>query len=219
MWNIVEHVATSRCVIPKSVDTFPLLQLTLSHMSKTRQKYKRVYKVPELLTDSDYPERIASTAAHGTINGEGLLKEYRLKVYNALFEHGPLTANELFPFLGFEQQNTRHSVSSRLLELKKMGVVTEIGHRKCKITKVTVLVFDVTDKLPTEYVEISATKRKITLAKEAERQAARAYFNNRTPNHEADYRNCCKYTDNLVKIYESYSGYSMGASLPLNPES
>lgn len=44
-----------------------------------------------------------------------------------------------------------HSISPRFAELKRMGVVEEIGSRECKITGRVSLIWDVTDGLPVKF--------------------------------------------------------------------
>jgi DNA-binding transcriptional ArsR family regulator len=108
--------------------------------------------------------RRTSLLAYSTIKNQGLLSERRLQVYEALFNHGPLTRNELSTAL--ESQGIRinpNLVSSRLIELREMGVVEEAGHRECPLTGMTVILWDVTEHLPSDF---KRPKSNLQLARE-----------------------------------------------------
>jgi len=92
--------------------------------------------------------RDTSKLARDTIEKNGLLSKLKLQTYLALFEHGPCTAGELFFLAGWHHTKNNHNISSRLGELRDIGVVKEVGERPCNRTGHTVIVWDVTSRLP-----------------------------------------------------------------------
>jgi hypothetical protein len=96
--------------------------------------------------------RQTSITAYNQIKEEGLLSERRWQVYDTLFNHGPCTANELAKH--FEKMNfllpgnVNLNIVTRLGELRNMGVVSELKERPCRVTGMTVIEWDVTDRLP-----------------------------------------------------------------------
>lgn len=77
------------------------------------------------------------------IKAEGLLSARRLQVYEHLFFYGPMTAMEVFKAL---KVNTNQS--GRFTELKKMGVISDMGEVECPVTGRTVTLWGVTNNLP-----------------------------------------------------------------------
>jgi hypothetical protein len=93
--------------------------------------------------------RETSIEAYRTIKENGLLSRRRWQVYECLFEYGPLTRNEISKYLSKNLIKINSNlVSSRLVELREMGVIVEIKERICSITGMTVIEWDVTKKLP-----------------------------------------------------------------------
>jgi len=98
--------------------------------------------------------RKTSIDAYKKINDLGLLSKRRLQVYNVLYNHGPLTGNEVLKHLIKEygvSLGNAPSIISRLGELRKMEVVNELGKRTCSISKMNVILWDVTDSLPVKF--------------------------------------------------------------------
>lgn len=79
----------------------------------------------------------------------GLIKGKRKLVYDMLYQYGPLTTNELLQKMTISKNNN-HNVHTRLSELRSMGAVAEVGTKKCSITNMTVILWDVTQNLPTK---------------------------------------------------------------------
>lgn len=93
--------------------------------------------------------RQTSIEAYRQIEAEGLLSKRLFEVYRTLFDHGPLTYSQVILELG----KTKHFVStssyqSCLCNLRDSGVVMELGTVECPVTKRTVILWDVTDALP-----------------------------------------------------------------------
>lgn len=93
-------------------------------------------------------KRDTSVKAFKKINASGLLRKMQLEAYNILYNHGPLTANEVYRLSGHSSNSERHSFPQRIGELTVKGVVTEVGEKRCEITNRKVIVYDVTSKLP-----------------------------------------------------------------------
>ncbi len=87
--------------------------------------------------------RRTSRKVYEQIKQEGLLSERRMEVYRCVFLHGPLTAME-----AFEKLKLNTNQSGRFTELREMGVLTELGSRKCSITGREAIIWEVTNKLP-----------------------------------------------------------------------
>lgn len=103
--------------------------------------------------------RDTSVAAYNEIKDSGLLSQRRWEVYQALYIYGPLTGSELFREMSYRQLEPSNSnVTTRLGELRAMGVVTEIRERPCSVTGMTVIEWDVTSKLPTKLKKSTRTK-------------------------------------------------------------
>lgn len=95
--------------------------------------------------------RQTSINTFNKIKSEGLLPIRRWQVYDILYNHGPATGNELL--IHFRKKygtlyGNSPVVTSRLGELRDMGVAQELGTKICSITKQKVIEWDVTDSLP-----------------------------------------------------------------------
>lgn len=95
--------------------------------------------------------RQTSIHAYNAIKENGMLSRRRWQVYDSLFRHGPLTGSELMLKIRNDHNvpiATNTNVTTRLGELRSMGVVYEIRERDCSITGQKVIEWDVTDRLP-----------------------------------------------------------------------
>lgn len=98
--------------------------------------------------------RQTSKDAYLTIKETGLLSERRWMVYHILYNHGPLTGNEVYQRLKTEfgiKFGNAPSIVSRLGELRDLGVVSEYGKTICSVTGMRVIRWDVTSNLPTKW--------------------------------------------------------------------
>jgi hypothetical protein len=97
--------------------------------------------------------RETSIAAFNTIKENGLLSRVRFQVYEALVTatdngHAP-SAAELYYFMRDQKRNPTHSnITTRLGELRDMGVAREAGKKKCPVTGTTVIAWRAVDALP-----------------------------------------------------------------------
>lgn len=90
--------------------------------------------------------RETSIEAYNEIKENGLLTKLRFQVYDWLFRNGASTQSEICNY-GFP--NTRmDSIKPRIAELNRLGVVSSVGERKCKVTGRNVMIWDITKKLP-----------------------------------------------------------------------
>lgn len=116
--------------------------------------------------------RQTSIEAYNKIKENGLLSKARLSVYETLYKYGPLTGGEIFnahPDLYGTHHIVKGSVCARLTELRRSGVVQEVGKRVCGITGRRAITWDVTPKLPVKFSrkEIVTKKELIGLLEEA----------------------------------------------------
>lgn len=91
--------------------------------------------------------RRTSKEAHDRINRTGELGAMQVKVYNALYTSGPLTGRQLNEMLSNTPDNSA-SFHKRLSELRKWGVVMEVGERRDSRTGMMNTLWDVTDMMP-----------------------------------------------------------------------
>lgn len=105
--------------------------------------------------------RRTSIEAYNFIKDNGLLSKRRWQVYDILYQHGPLTGNQLikiarreYPMLNTGAFNTR------LSELRDRQVVSEIKEVLCPISGHRVILWDVNDRLPFTPKRVAKTKCK-----------------------------------------------------------
>lgn len=77
------------------------------------------------------PVRDTSLEVYNRIKEEGVLSKRRLEVYEALFQHGPATSNELFRKMKGSIRVSQANIQPRLGELVEMGCVAETKKRPC----------------------------------------------------------------------------------------
>lgn len=87
-----------------------------------------------------------------------MLSVRRWEVYSHLFQHGPLTRNELDRDLAHGRPNPAYS--RRLAEMERMGVLARVGVRVCLVSGFNAELWDVTDQLPTKLPVRPATIRR-----------------------------------------------------------
>jgi len=90
--------------------------------------------------------RRTSVEIYNRIKDDGLLGRLQFQVYDALYNFGPLTQNEL------HQHHFKHTqprnIQPRVSELESFGVVSCVGERKCEITGNICMIWDVNENLP-----------------------------------------------------------------------
>ena len=99
--------------------------------------------------------RRTSAKAYNTIKEEGLLSKARFAVYEHLFRFGPMTASQIAQE---KQFRVKGSVCARLTELRNLGVAEEIREVVCPISNQTVILWDVTDRLPRDIAKVEKVK-------------------------------------------------------------
>jgi len=99
--------------------------------------------------------RQTSIECYNQIKAEGLLSKQRLAVYTSLLKMGkPSTAREVYSTMNVEKQE-----ATRFTELRNLGVIYEVGNRKCSITGRTSIEWDSTDRLPIEIKTFANSKK------------------------------------------------------------
>jgi len=95
--------------------------------------------------------RQTSIDAYRIIEAEGLLSNRRWEVYSTLFQKGPITATQIADQMpGYKSPSVGYNVHARLCEMREMGCVQEVGETSCPLTKMRVILWDVTDRIPTK---------------------------------------------------------------------
>lgn len=101
--------------------------------------------------------RTTSSEAYQHIVSTGVVSKKRKLVYQALYDHGPMTATQLAELVpGQKSPSKGNNVHARLCELREMGIVQELGEVTCPVTGRQVLQWDVTDNLPTKFTATKA---------------------------------------------------------------
>lgn len=90
--------------------------------------------------------RKTSIETYRAIQADGTLSRLRLFVYNMLYKHGPMSANEIIRLHG--KTSSHGALSTRLSELRNLGIIEEIGFKKDPLTGRTNIVWQTNDKLP-----------------------------------------------------------------------
>ena len=112
--------------------------------------------------DEDYSGYVRQTsrAAFEYVQESGILSKKLKLVYNALYEHGPCTVNELWKHLPYYSSTVQNNIPSTVTNLKKSKAVVEVGKKKCSITGRTVHVYDVSSNYPIKPEESENWKKK-----------------------------------------------------------
>lgn len=94
--------------------------------------------------------RQTSVEAYRYVQDSGVLGQRQFEVYDVLYRFGPLTANEAFNIIAKEKRrpNFDSNTRARFTELREMGAIVEVGERVCSVTGMTVILWDVTDRIP-----------------------------------------------------------------------
>lgn len=104
--------------------------------------------------------RETSIKSYNTIKDNGLLSEKRWRVYDIVFNHGPLIGSKAaFIYKGkYGFGSNSETIRNRLTELRNMGVVREVGKALDQDTGMTVILWDVTKSVPIKFDVPKKTK-------------------------------------------------------------
>ncbi len=119
--------------------------------------------------------RWTSMKCYREIKESGFLSQSRMQVWQALVDfEGPATAGELANTPNMAIVMSRNNLIARLRELVRMGIVQELpDHRKCSITNMMCMVFDIRDAPPVK-LEIPLTTKQLNQDLMAENETLRA---------------------------------------------
>lgn len=95
--------------------------------------------------------RIAKIDTYNQVKKSGCLPESQWQVYHTFFNHGPMTKKECWESIKKEfnlPQLSPGAVGFCINELLTAGAVAEQESRKCSVTRITALTWDVTDVVP-----------------------------------------------------------------------
>lgn len=90
--------------------------------------------------------RKTSIEAYNTIKQNGLLSQRRFEVYDFVFHNGPVTAKQVWKTIN--PNVATGGITTRLSELRDLGLIDEVGLRIDETTGMNVTLWDVTGKLP-----------------------------------------------------------------------
>ena len=102
--------------------------------------------------------RQTSLDCFNQIKTEGLLSKMRLKVYEAILRKAPCTSGEAFATMTTKENQISQS-RARFTELRELGVIYEVQNRKCTITGMNVIEWDLTGRLPITVKNNNKTKK------------------------------------------------------------
>lgn len=100
--------------------------------------------------------RQSSIEAFKHIKENGLLSARRFNVYEFIVLHGPCTFKQIDMALR-QPTITSGSYSGRLSELRRMGLIKEVGTTKCPVSGNTVILWEATDR--TDPLEIGTAEK------------------------------------------------------------
>jgi hypothetical protein len=104
--------------------------------------------------------RQTSIDCYNAIKENGLLSKRRMEVYEILFRYGDMTANEIVRKSKAHYPHTNpSSFNARLSELKKYGVIIEVGEKKDIVSNNNCYIWGLTDRIPKD-IKISRSTKK-----------------------------------------------------------
>tara|TARA_R110001592_G_scaffold90443_2_gene265865 strand:- start:3949 stop:4371 length:423 start_codon:yes stop_codon:yes gene_type:complete len=102
--------------------------------------------------------RQTSIDCYKKIKEQGLLSKKRFEVYQAILKKSPCTSGEAFAIMTTKENQISQS-RARFTELRELGVIYEVRNRKCTITGMNVIEWDLTDRLPITIKKSNKTKK------------------------------------------------------------
>lgn len=90
------------------------------------------------------------------IRSTGVVSQRRLEVLEAISRTCPCTTSEATRAIS----TSSFGIGSRFTELREMGVIYEVGTRKCRVTDRNVIEWDLTGNMPVKYKKKLNTKPK-----------------------------------------------------------
>lgn len=78
--------------------------------------------------------RQTSIDAYHQIKEDGLLSRRKWQVYDVIYNHGPITAGEVWSKFFKKLNISQNSTNPRVSELEELGVIRDVGIRECTIT-------------------------------------------------------------------------------------
>ena len=106
--------------------------------------------------------RDTSIEAYITIKENGLLSQRRFQVYECLYKHGPMTANDVIRWYRDQYPDVNQTgFNARFSELQEMGVITEVGEEIDSVSGNRCILWDVTSNLPNEPPKKLSRKERI----------------------------------------------------------
>jgi hypothetical protein len=107
--------------------------------------------------------QLQSISAYNIIKQNGLLSKLRFRVYDIIYQFGPITIKDVHAKLKAGGPIEINSTSPRFIELVRLGVIEESGVTQCPITGHNVALYSVTGRLP---IKLPASKLKARAVRE-----------------------------------------------------
>lgn len=104
--------------------------------------------------------RETSREAYRQIKNEGLLSRVKFEVYKVVCKFGPLTAAEVHKILSRGVSDSGGTYTSRLSELRDIGVIRELPKVPCPLTGRMAYQWEDTGKLPVKWEKPKTEKCK-----------------------------------------------------------
>src|SRR6478609_5551143 len=89
--------------------------------------------------------RKTSIESYRALMDSGALGSMKLKVYDFVFNKGPVTAKQIYTAIQKQNQATG-GITTILSEMRRDGLIEEAGTTVCNISGRRVILWDVTDK-------------------------------------------------------------------------
>lgn len=102
--------------------------------------------------------RATSLQAYHQIRDEGLLSKTRFAVYEVLVLNGPLTMAQIHKVLSGSRSVSGGTYTSRLSELREMGVIQVAKRITCPVTGRRAILWEATGDLPVRYEKPRRTR-------------------------------------------------------------
>lgn len=103
------------------------------------------------MTQPDEPRlpRATSVTAHEAVMQDGTVRDQQKQIYSALYRWGPMTATECIQVVNTAgDRKISENTHTRFAELRRRGVIHEVGKKVCKHTKKRCISWDVTGEPP-----------------------------------------------------------------------
>lgn len=110
--------------------------------------------------------RTTSLEAYAFIKESGSLNKQNTKIYDILYNHGPLTAGEISVHMKDYAKlipTSDRNIHARLSELRESTSIKETGTKKCSVTNRNCILWDVTEHFPKQFSKKEKIQKQIEI--------------------------------------------------------